>query len=228
MKTKTKLLVFDIDATLVQSEEIHQSAFVEALREEGVKEVNTDWASYEHHTDSYIASVNYENQFGKPMSNFDLIMIEAAMIEYMSTYKKASEVIGAAEMIARLWKKSEYAIAFATGSLREPALLKLEEANIRCEEAVLVASNKCHSRNDIVSQAIDAAKAYYKVDSFEEIIAFGDGPWDLKAAQALQLKFIAVGSKHREWFEGEGVKLCIENFENFGAKDLDTFLTKEA
>lgn len=226
MKIKNKLLVFDVDDTLLQSEGIHQSAFVAALNEEGVKVVDTDWASYKHHTDSYIAGVNYQNQFGKAMSNFDLIMIEAAMIEYLSTYQKASEVIGAAAMIAQLWKKSEYAIAFATGSLREPALMKLEEAGIRCEEAVLVGSNEYHERETIVSKAIEAAQDYYKVERFEEVIAFGDGPWDYKTAEALQIKFIGVGAKYREWFKEQGVKLCIEDFENFGAKTLDAFLAE--
>ena len=226
MKTKTKLLVFDIDDTLVKSEEIHQSAFVSALNEEGVLTVNTDWSSYEYITDSYIAGVNYKNQFGKAMSSFDLIMIEAAMIEYLSTYKKAAEVPGAAAMISKLWKKSEYAIAFATGSLKEPALLKLEEANIRCEENLLVASNEYEERETIVTKAIAAAQDHYSVDKFEEIIAFGDGTWDYEVAKKLGLKFIAVGAKNKAWFIEQGVSLCIENYEDVDAKFLDDFLSQ--
>lgn len=224
MKIKSKLLVFDIDNTLVKSEKIHQNAFIAALNEEGVLQVNTDWSSYKHHTDSYIAGENYKEQFGKAMSSFDLIMIEAAMIEYMSTYKKAAEISGAAAMISKLWKKSEYAIVFATGSLKEPALLKLEEANIRCEENLLVASNEYQERETIVRKAIEAAKEHYKVEQFDDVIAFGDGPWDLNVAKQLDLKFIGVGSIHKDWFKEQGVKLCIENFEAIDAKFLDQFL----
>jgi phosphoglycolate phosphatase-like HAD superfamily hydrolase len=226
MKTKNKLLVFDIDATLTKSEKIHQQAFIEALRELGVTDINTDWETYEHHTDSYIAGVNYEKQFGKSMGSFDLIMMEADMIEHMSTHKKVSEVPGAAAMISHLWKKTDYAIAFATGSLREPALLKLEEAGIRCEEGVLAAANKHQDRVSIVKEAIASAKQFYKVDEFDEIVAFGDGKWDFQTASELGLSFIAVGLEQKEWFEEQGVALWIENYTSFGVKELDDFLGK--
>lgn len=60
---KMNLIVFDIDDTLTKSECQHQLAYVNALKEIGITEINQNWKDYQHHTDSYILIVNYENNF---------------------------------------------------------------------------------------------------------------------------------------------------------------------
>jgi beta-phosphoglucomutase-like phosphatase (HAD superfamily) len=57
------LIVFDIDGTLTKSEFHHQLAYLKSMKEIGIVEVNQNWKEYQHHTDSYILKVNYENSF---------------------------------------------------------------------------------------------------------------------------------------------------------------------
>jgi beta-phosphoglucomutase-like phosphatase (HAD superfamily) len=52
---KKNLIVFDIDGTLTDSVKVHQKAFTEMLLEIGVRQVNAEYKSFKHHTDSYIA-----------------------------------------------------------------------------------------------------------------------------------------------------------------------------
>ena len=54
------LIVFDIDDTLTRSEHQHQLAYVNAMYDIGITQINQNWGDYKHHTDSYILKENYE------------------------------------------------------------------------------------------------------------------------------------------------------------------------
>jgi len=82
-------------------------------------------------------------------------------------------------------------------------------------EEVLATSVNSISRVGFVKEAIEKAKSYYKKDSFNRIIAVGDGVWDLKAAQELQLDFIGVGLKNKEAMLDLGCKVWVEDLKHF-------------
>ena len=46
----------------------HQKAFTETLLEIGVNKINTDFKSFKHHTDSFIAKEIYEKSQNKPFT----------------------------------------------------------------------------------------------------------------------------------------------------------------
>ncbi|WP_162902860.1 HAD family hydrolase [Taibaiella koreensis] len=52
---KQYLIVFDIDGTLTDSVAPHQTAFVTALQQMGITEIDTNFKNYRHHTDKHIA-----------------------------------------------------------------------------------------------------------------------------------------------------------------------------
>lgn len=219
MKQKQNLLVFDIDGTLLDSEATHQTGFVKGLHAIGVEYVNTDWESYTHLTDSYIAKQNYEIDVNRGFSQHTLDWFQDEFFNYIKDAEVA-EIPGANSFLNYIEEQTNYAMCFATGSLHKPAVHKLNKAQISYNDAVLVTSNNYLTREEIVLAAIQKAKDYYQVNTFERIISLGDGIWDVKTAKNLNLEFIGIGKGNKEKLHEIGVKHHFENFENFDKKLL--------
>ena len=137
------------------------------------------------------------------------------MTEIILSLQKVSEINGAKKFIEYLTNKTNYAISFATGSLLKPAFIKLNQAGINHNEKLVVGANKIYEREGIVKEAIERAKEFYKVKSFDDIISIGDGIWDLKTAKNLGLHFIGIGMKNYTEFKTENIKVHIKDWNEF-------------
>ena len=61
-----RLVIFDIDGTLTQTEKADEGVSVRSLAEVcGFSDVNTDWSRYKHATDSGIFREIYETRTGR-------------------------------------------------------------------------------------------------------------------------------------------------------------------
>lgn len=212
---KKNLIVFDIDDTLTKSENQHQTAYVEAMKSFGITDINQNWKSYQNVTDSYILKQNFEANFKR---DFDLSFIkdfEIKMTELFVNLPKTTEIKGAKEIVDFFMRETDYAICFATGSLLNPALIKLEQANINFVPALVEASNSIYTREEIVKSAIKKAKEYFQVKDFETIISVGDGIWDLRTAHNLGVHFLGIRNKNLEDFQQENIKSHIADWSNF-------------
>ncbi|MCH2216078.1 MAG: HAD hydrolase-like protein [Flavobacteriales bacterium] len=201
-----KLIVFDIDDTLTKSENQHINSFVKTMQHFGISDIDKNWSEYEHLTDSFILQENYERNLNKKFQLSFIDEFEARMTAFIRDLPTVSEVPGAKLVINFLADHSDFAFAFATGSLLQPACLKLKQAEITFHRSLLSASNKFLTREEIVNQAISLAQAVYHVEQFEDIVSVGDGLWDLRTAKNLNLKFVGIGEKNRLAFEKENVK----------------------
>lgn len=209
------LIVFDIDDTLTKSEYQHQLAYVNTMKEFGITEINQNWGEYQHHTDSYILKKNYEKNLNDTFDFSFITDFENRMTEIILSLKKVSEINGAKKFIEYLANKTDYAISFATGSLLKPAFIKLNQAGINYNEKLVVGANEIYEREGIVKEAIERAKEFYKVKSFDNIISIGDGIWDLKTAKNLGLHFIGIGMRNYTDFKTENIKVHIEDWNEF-------------
>lgn len=215
---KEKLLVFDIDNTLTESASLHIHSFKQILNEEGYKLFNDDFGTYKHHTDKYVYSEIIKNNTGKECDIEDLKLFERKLFNLI--FSKTQEhplkpIKGAVAFIEHILEKTGYAIAFATGSMRKPAIYKLEETGIPYDEKLLTASNMYNRREDIVKAAIRQAQTFWSCDSFKKVISIGDGAWDLKTAQKLNLEF--VGIRNTKLFASLG---CEVSFTDFDDEDI--------
>lgn len=208
------LLIFDIDNTLTKTSILHQQSFVSALRSLGITEINQKWEDYEHLTDSYILKYNYEKTFNKDFNPKLISELEEYIRQSVSKVKNIQEVKGAKSLIDFINPGNEYAYCLATGSVFKPAKYKLDKANIIYNEALLSAANDFYSREEIVLNAINLAKKYYKINDFDRVISIGDGVWDLKTAHNLGIEFIGVGEENRDFFQKNNKKY-VPDFENF-------------
>lgn len=195
---KAKLAIFDIDGTLTDSVKIHQSAFVKALNKFGLYDFDTNWSSYKHHTDSYIFKTIFEAQLKKPLIQKDIERFEDLLYELISEaiiQNPLKEIEGAKNFLSALTHNSEFDIVFATGSLFNPAKLKLEQVGISLPDTLLISSNQIFSRDELVLKAIATAKVFYSNNAYEQIISFGDGLWDYETSKNINIDFIGINNE---------------------------------
>jgi beta-phosphoglucomutase-like phosphatase (HAD superfamily) len=194
---KRKLAIFDIDGTLTDTVSIHQAAFFSALKSMKLKDFDTNWSNYTHHTDHFIFKTIFEKQFARVLGNSELIEFENYLTEYFieaTREKSIEEVKGAVDFINKI--QNNFDIVFATGSLLKPAKLKLQQAGINYYDELLIAANLLYTRDEIVLKAIEQAKIFYDTKNYEQVISFGDGLWDYETAKNLNIDFIGIGNSN--------------------------------
>jgi phosphoglycolate phosphatase-like HAD superfamily hydrolase len=72
---------------------------------------------------------------------------------------------------------------------------KLERIGAPCLDVPFATADDALARADLVRLAISRSACEYGIDAFDHVVSIGDAPWDLRAARALDLPFVAVGSR---------------------------------
>jgi phosphoglycolate phosphatase-like HAD superfamily hydrolase len=209
-----KLLVFDIDGTLTDSVRIHQQSFLKALSDFGIPSESIGLNNFKHHTDHYIFKQLYA-QYHPDFSSDVLVKFEEKLTAYIQEEDPIEEIPGASDLLRNLQRDENTCICFATGSLKGPALLKLNALGLDYAFDLLVCSNDFEEREAIVEKAIEQAQLYYKQNRFDRIISIGDGLWDLRTAKTVGLEFIGIGNTHKSRLETEGMKLHFKDMCSF-------------
>ncbi len=190
---KSGIVVFDIDGTLTDSIPQHQNAFESALRSFNFPALKTDWGNYLHHTDSAIFEEAWaEAKFSESSNLAELETRYVRELDRQLALKPFVEIAGAASFIQ--WLNDQgWVVVYATGSLRYGADKKLAALDIDSREAILVTASEFQTREELLLEAIRLANEKYSLSAGQKIISVGDGLWDLKTAQNLDLAFIGIG-----------------------------------
>ncbi|WP_348637347.1 HAD family hydrolase [Aquimarina mycalae] len=204
--------MFDIDGTLTDSVPMYLISVTKALMNLGIKDIDTDYNNYKHHTDSYALRYNYERNFKGGFSEELLYDFENDLVKQMSAFDPVQEIKGAKSII-QFFREHQISFCFATGALPKPAIMKLEQCDIWYDEQLLATSMTHVSREGFVLDAIEKAKLFYNKSTFDNIVSVGDGIWDLKTAQNLALDFIGIGDKNKEILLRNGASQCFTNIE---------------
>lgn len=218
MNHKT-LIVFDIDGTLAHSEMQHQSAYIKALEVMGMSNINTNWIEYQHITDSHIFKINYQRFFNRTANANELEHFDAILFQKILTEKSITEIIGAKKLIEQVTNSASFDHVFATGSMQQAAFYKLDSIGIDYDKKLVLTANEWYSREEIVSAAIETAKSFYQQKQYQKIISIGDGVWDYKTAQNLNLEFIGIGAKIADYLIDKAPLICYPNLEKIEIYD---------
>lgn len=217
-----KLAIFDIDGTLTETNEVDDKCFVEAFAaSHGLIEIETDWTKYKHVTDSGIVSEVIETKLNRTANKNDFIAFKKKFIEKLTNAAEKdksafAEIRNTAQMLKKLQGEKRWAIALATGSFYDSAILKLKTAKIDFIEFPIATADDAVSREEILQIAIKKSLAHYGQKNFEKIISVGDGVWDLRTAKNLNLDFIGIAKGEKaEHLQNEGAAFIIENFEDY-------------
>jgi phosphoglycolate phosphatase-like HAD superfamily hydrolase len=104
------------------------------------------------------------------------------------------EIPGSAAFIGAFLNDPDWGIAIATGNWRRIAAHKLHRARISCTDRPLACADDATTREGLLELAMTRARKHYGME-FDLVVSVGDAPWDARAAAALGVPFIGVGSR---------------------------------
>jgi phosphoglycolate phosphatase-like HAD superfamily hydrolase len=194
LKQLPKLIIFDVDGTLVDAHPVDNDCFDRAFREvTGVPLTQEHWTKF----DEVTARAIVHQALGA--SRADLPEVETRVQDLFLAHLRESHrqdanairpFAGAVDILRDLGASKDFRIAIATGCWRPSAHFKLGSAGFDIAAIPFACSSDCYGRAEIISLA--AKRAGVPVN---EALYIGDGVWDLKATQKLQIPFIGVGSR---------------------------------
>ena len=189
------LVVFDVDGTLVESEDFDGVLYARAIRNALKIDVDEDWAGYRHQTDSGILNeVLDRNGVGGDRSQAH-VSVKREFIALVAGYLAARgdrlpEVPGARAFVNRLAARPDVAVAIATGGWRDSAAMKLRAIGLDPDTLNLASGSDAVSRVEIMRIAARRALGGRSAD---RRTYFGNRPWDREASRRLSWHFIGIG-----------------------------------
>jgi len=195
---QNKLIVFDIDGTLTNTNHVDSVFFEKAILDIlPISSIDTEWQNYKYSTDTGILTEIIQSKLACTPTPNEVESIKSRFISYLENafIENNSHCVplNGAEIIFEKITQLSWDIGIATGAWEKSALLKLKYANIPYQNIPIAHSDDHIERENIISIAINRAQAIYKKHSYSKIIYVGDRLWDKAAANNLKIDFIGVG-----------------------------------
>ena len=209
------LVIFDIDGTLLHTADLHHRIIIALLQADGMDPTFQPWAAYPHYTDLGVLQVVTRHYHGRDLTAAELARSEtlyaAALAAHLQT-ADVPEVAGAARLIRDL-RAMGVAVAFATGSLRDMAKIKLGLLGVD-DDSTLATGGEFLTREEIVRDATRRAVGVTPVNA----VILGDGIWDQKTAANLAIPFVALETGTHQFDDQPA--LVIRDYTDLTAADL--------
>lgn len=191
-----RLIVFDIDGTVTDTNEVDANCFVEALATlYGITTIDGDWEKFPHATDSCIFGEIFREHHGREASASD---VERFREFFLGLMRQAEErdpirvIPGATEAVLRLANLPGYQVAFATGCWKSSARWKLGGARLELERYPHATADDAPAREAIMLTAINRAKAQ-AAKPIDGVVYVGDAAWDARACKKMGLPLLGIG-----------------------------------
>jgi phosphoglycolate phosphatase-like HAD superfamily hydrolase len=210
------VVIFDIDGTLIDTDGINDSCYVQSIKElwgEHVP-VNQDWSSYPHMTDPGVAKAIYKSWKNEEAKAEDLARLEEILTQKVfgritNEPSRCREVDGAVGFFSLLAEKN-IPVAIATGGWRRSAAMKLNEIlKLNMENYTYATASDHHTRHDIIRTAIGRL-GHRRTD--DRVIYFGDAIWDFRTCADLQIEFIGIDYKKRGILQKAGAPFVFDHY----------------
>ena len=201
-----RLVLFDIDGTLTQSQSIDSDLYLESLEAVfGFKNVPPDWSAYRHTTDSGILEEIFEVRLERAPTIREAADFRAhfvAAIAAAAARAPFREIDGARAILDHLKRRADCCIGLATGGFSESARCKMQSAGLDYGEFPAASADDATSRVAIMRMAIDRVVAGLTGRRPHEIVYVGDAIWDARACRELGIPFIGVSAETRSAADG--------------------------
>lgn len=197
-----KLLLWDIDRTLVWCGGAGERALVAAAKEHCGTDLDITQINYAGRTDRWIAETIL-TFFDLPSTANDQEQFQASYIRNLELELPKDFPIalpGAIRILDTITENDSYEQALLTGNLEAGAILKLGYLDLYSYFSFGAFADHSSCRNDLAHLALNLAKQ--KIDpniSPENIYVIGDTPFDVECGKAIGANVIAVATgKHDE------------------------------
>ena len=129
-----KLIMFDIDGTLTQTDATDGACFVRALQDVfGFSNISDDWSIYPHCTDSGILEHIFQERRGRAPIDDEVAGFQSRFVSLLAAETAARPfrpIEGARAMLDQLLSTRGVAISLASGAWECSARLKLASADL--------------------------------------------------------------------------------------------------
>src|SRR2546425_5899251 len=104
--SRMNLAIFDTDGTLTETNAVDEICFVQAFAEaHAVTQINTNWAEYQYVTDSGIMFQIFDQRFGRPPDEGELINFKSCLVNLLEAHRAkdsslCAEISGASRALA--------------------------------------------------------------------------------------------------------------------------------
>ncbi|WP_138504798.1 HAD family hydrolase [Nostoc sp. PA-18-2419] len=215
-----KLVMFDIDGTLTESNNLDDESYLQALYEVfGFSEVSSDWTSYTYVTDACILKEVCQSKLGRIPSSREIEAFQQRFLELLVDNAQASSGVkaipGSSNILKKLLVSSDYQVAYAGGGWAASAIFKLKSANLPVDNIPCAFSDDDESREGIMAIAFSRAEIYYN-QLFSEVVYIGDGVWDIRSACKSGYSFIGIASNNQaKALFNEGATNVFPNYDDY-------------
>jgi beta-phosphoglucomutase-like phosphatase (HAD superfamily) len=203
-----KLLLFDIDGTLISGSRAGQSAYLEAIKACYDLDVDLENYSTAGKTDLLIMKELLEKE-GIPPKDIDLNHLSYIYLQSLRAavlHDPGSVLPGVAALLEQLTRRPEIYLGLGTGNLEEAAAIKLRFHKLDKYFQTGGFGSDALERSDLIREGIRKASTFFRV-RFQDVVVVGDTPFDIEAAEANGVFCIAVASG----------PFTIEDLTKFGA-----------
>lgn len=210
-------LIFDIDGTLADTKEVEDKCFTKAFKDTfNIDITNERWENFQDVTDWGITEEIINREWNrKPRKDEIQLMISNFVgmlkIERAKDINQFQEVKGARVIFNELRNDNQFKLGIATGAWEASAKMKLETIGIDLDGICFSNSNHHKSRESITQDVVNQLKINSK-DTPERIIYFGDGEWDLKTCQNLNIEFIGIDINNDGKLKKLGAEAVFRNY----------------
>ena len=189
------LVLFDVDGTLVESEDFDGVLYAQAIRNVLKIDVDQDWSGYRHQTDSGILNEVLERNRTELDRSVVRASVKREFVTLVAAYladrgNRLTEVPGARAFVDRLSAHPAFQVAVATGGWKETAAMKLRAVGLDPDALNVASGSDAESRVEIMRIAARRALAGRRVD---RKTYFGNRPWDRDASRQLDWDFVGIG-----------------------------------
>ena len=203
MMSKTdinKLLLFDIDGTLLSGRGVPKKIFLEVIRRR--------FPDYEEHSDFRFSGLTDPQitrkllaAHNRDVQDMDLLVNDVLgefleELEKKVTIQNPPQILQGVKTLLEICRqRAECHLGLVTGNMRRGAEIKLKACGLHHYFPVGAFGSDYEDRNRLPPLAIDRAEKYYNVSfSKENIWIIGDSIHDVRCAKANGLRCLAVAS----------------------------------
>jgi len=217
---KKTLIIFDIDDTLLYSNKVDSKCYAQAYQMVYKEPFPTlDWTKFPHVTDDTIFKTVIQEHFNRTPSFEELDSYRDVFVSLIKEKRKTNpedflEVPNSRVTIERLLGDERYSVGIATGGWNKPAHVKLEHIGIPTEEIMIKCADDCPTREDIINNVLEQAKA--KNLDLKKVVYIGDASWDVRTTRNLNMPFIGIRRKgDHEKLLKLGAQTVLTDYRNY-------------